>query len=117
MWENDTIWVGYEMHLDHLERAAPPILEIALRREARTLGRETGKGVLLLFSFETEDDRHQFLEEMKEQGLRPRRIEPTRFDIENAKPIGQVFPFSLDPVGEEITGKVVDMLTKSDNLV
>jgi hypothetical protein len=58
-----------EMHLDHLEVAAPPILEIALRREARTLGRETGKGVLLLLSFETEDDRHQFLEEVKQQGL------------------------------------------------
>ena len=104
-WQDEKVWAGYDVNINQAEFVGD-LLALGFRHDARLLGRETAEGVRLLLNFETETDRNQFAREMIRRGHWARRIEPTPADIKKAKPIGEVFPFSMEPVFQNLSSRV-----------
>jgi hypothetical protein len=104
-WLDERIWAGYDVNIDQAEPHVEDVFALGFVH-ARILGRETAHGVRLLLSFENKTDREQFVRDMMRRGHWARRIEPTSADIKKAKPIGEVFPFSMKPVFQNLVSRV-----------
>jgi hypothetical protein len=110
-WEDDQNWVGYDVNINQAEPFVEELFCLGFVHDARILGRETAHGLRMLLSFESEAGRRDFIRDLKRSGHKARQLEPTPSDLEAAKPIGEVFPFSLEPVFQALVDRVATAMS------
>jgi hypothetical protein len=110
LWESDSIWTAYRLNSEEAEECLPAIGKYAFIYNARLLGRKLGETILVLMSFDTQENQALFLAAIREEKLAPKTIAPTRFDIEHAWPLAQVLSSRLNQLMEdEAVGDPVTM--------